>query len=328
MDLRHLRHFVTVAEELHFGRAAARLRIAQPPLSRSVKELEQEVGATLLLRDTRSVALTPAGKVMLKEARETLARAAYALEATRRAARSEATELRVGYLGGPGAAVIPAALTAFRKKHPDITLAAIEMNSADVANALERGELDTAFVAEPDANGPLGALRYAPVVRYPLRIVMNTAHRLAKKPRLGWDDLHREKFLVYSRAVAPAYRDWIVSLCRARGFDPRIAAETPSPTALLTGVATGDGLAFILPTYARWAPPEILFKPIHPPPPPEEFGLVFAGHAPKRAADAWLAILRDTAKHDGLADGGPHADPPRKTGKTAPPIPVSRKATS
>lgn len=301
MELRHLRYFVAVAEALHFGRAAAKLGVAQPPLSRQIRDLEEELGALLFDRESRGVSLTPAGKVLLKEAREVLARAAYAVEATRRAAKGAPRELRVGYLSGPGAVVIPAAMAVFRQSHPGLTVTAIELASSAVAGALERGELDAAFVSEPDANGPLGALRYEPVVKYPLRVGLPAKHPLTRKARVAWRDLRAEKFLVYSPAVAPNYRAWVVALCRSQGFDPDIAAEVVSPTAMLTGIGSGDRVALLLPPYASWAPASVKLRPLTPETEPEGFGLVVAARAPKALVTPWLAALRQSATADGAA---------------------------
>ena len=146
-------------------------------------------------RSARGASLTPAGRVFLREARDVLARATFAVEQARRAGKGDAGELRVGHLAGPGAAVIPRALIALRETRPGVSLILNELNSAELAVALAAGEIDAAFVSEPDDNGPYAGMPYKPVIRYPMRVGMSVRHRLAKLDRVPWKEIVGENDL-------------------------------------------------------------------------------------------------------------------------------------
>ncbi len=296
MELRHLRYFVKVADERHFGRAAEALHMAQPPLSRQIKDLEDEVGVRLLDRTKRGAVPTPAGRVFLREARDILARATFAVEQARRAGKGAAGELRVGHLSGPGADIIPKAMGLFRESRPGASLVLSELSAADMARAFAAGEIDAAFVSEPDDNGPYGGMPYKPVVRYPLLLAVSAGHRLAEAERVKWRDAAGERFWVYSKKSYPDYAGWLTGVCRERGFEPMLAGEVTSSTAMLTAVASGGGVALLLPPYACWAPPGVLLKPLTPKGPDLEFGLVWSPSAAGSLLDAWLDALARAAK--------------------------------
>lgn len=295
MELRHLRYFVKVAETRHFGRAAEALHMAQPPLSRQIRDLESELGVRLFDRSRRGAELTPAGRVFLREARDVLARAAFAVEQARRAGKGESGELRVGHLSGPGADVIPRAKSLFRSRLPGARLVLSELNAADLAKALAEGEVDAAFVSEPDENGPYGGFPYKAVVRYPLVLAVGAGHRLAARARVRWRDAQGERFWVYAKKAYPDYEGWMMGVCRARGFEPLPAGEVNSSTAMLSAVAS-EGVALLVPSYACWAPPGVLLKPFAGAAVPAEFGLVWARGATGPLLDAWLETLSEAAK--------------------------------
>ncbi len=300
MELRHLRYFVRVAEEKHFGRAARALNIAQPPLSRQIKDLEDELGVRLLDRSRAGVLLTPAGRVFFKDATDILARSSFAVERVRHAGKGGAGELRVGYLAGPGAAVIPLAIAAFREKFPEATLTLTEMGGAELAGALRDESIDAAFTSEPDDNGPYAVMPYKPVVRYPMRVGLHVDHRLAKKSVVKWRDLTGEKFWMYSKKHAPTYRGWITGICREQGFDPLIAGEVATATAMLTALGSGSGVALLLPPYACWAPPSIVLRPISPEVEKSEFGLVWTSAAEGPLLTGFIAALGVATKNDSV----------------------------
>lgn len=303
MELRHLRYFVRVAEEKHFGRAAQLLNIAQPPLSRQIKALEDELGVRLLDRSRAGVVLTPAGRVFFKDASDILARAAFAVDKVRRAGKGGAGELRVGHLAGPGAAVIPLAMANFRETNPGVTLLLTEMGGAELATALRDGEIDAAFISEPDDNGPYAGKPYKAVVSYPMRVGLHSGHRLAKLAVVPWRELTGEKFWMYSVKNAPTYRGWITGICREHGFEPLIAGEVASTTAMLTAIGAGAGVALLLPPYACWAPPSVVLRPLSPESAKSEFGLVWSPEMSGPVIDAFLAALNKAAKDESAMRG-------------------------
>lgn len=298
MELRHLKYFVKVADEKHFGRAAAALNMAQPPLSRQIKDLEDEIGVRLFDRSQKGAALTPAGRVFLREARDVLARAQFAVEQAKRAAKGEAGELRIGHLAGPGASVIPRAMASFKETHPQASLVLHELNSAELAKAMREGEIDAAFISEPDDNGPYAGMPYKPVVRYPMRLGLSVRHRLAKFQTVPWNELVSEKFWMYSLKSHPDYRGAMIGLCREHGFEPMVAGEVASTTAMLMAVGSGAGVAFLLPPYSCWAPPGVELRPLSPEGGKAEFGLVWSPSSKGRLLDGWLDALHKASLED------------------------------
>src|SRR5687768_10910437 len=175
MELRHLRYFVAVAEELHFGRAAARLRVAQPALSQQIKQLERELGVTLLARTRRRVALTEPGRLFLTEARRTLAQAASAVEVARRAAAGHAGRLRIGHVDIALWGVLPTLVRVYRERYPGVALSLRETLPARQLAALRAGELDVG-IGPPPTSGPFET---APVSADPVLLALPSGHRLA-----------------------------------------------------------------------------------------------------------------------------------------------------
>src|SRR4051812_47302796 len=218
MELRHLRYFVAVAEELHFGRAAKRLRIAQPPLSRQIRDLEREVGTPLFERTPRGVDLTPAGSAFLPEARLTLSQAERAQRTALRAARGETGRLRVGFVGAAThSGVLPNVLSFFRMHLPSIGLSLFEMDGRQQAEALRDGRIDLGLLHSP----PLDAdrwLRVESVYTDPVILAVPDDHRLAGRARFTLSGLAEESFVLFTREVAPPIYDDIITRCRAEGF--------------------------------------------------------------------------------------------------------------
>src|SRR5215217_17341 len=184
MELRHLRYFVAVAEELHFGRAAARLRIAQPPLSRQIRDLEREIGAALFERVPRGVELTPAGRAFLPEARLTLSQAERAKRTAQRAALGETGRLRVGFVeAATHSGILPDVLSFFRAHLPSIGLSLFELDPLRQAEAFQDGRIDVGILHNP----PLDAarwLRVEPIHTEPVILALPKAHGLAHRTRL------------------------------------------------------------------------------------------------------------------------------------------------
>lgn len=199
LELRHLRYFVTVAEELHFGRAAARLRVAQPPLSQQIRRLERELGVTLFHRSTRRVQLTDAGKILLDEAKRVLAGAAHAVHVVQRAARGESGTLNVGFAASVMFMELPAIIRRFRERFPDVELKLRELPTVPQLARLRSGELDIGFVRQPDPD-PL--LHMETVMREPLLIAVSKSHPLASRAKVPLEDLKHEEFVMFPREVA------------------------------------------------------------------------------------------------------------------------------
>ena len=245
MELRHLRYFVAVAEELNFTRAAARLHIGQPPLSMQIRDLEGEMGVRLFERTQRRVALTPAGQCLLEHAYRILGGVREAVEAAQRAARGELGELRVGFTSSlPFTDLLPDALHAYRRRFPAVRLQLNEMFTPEQFGALARGELDVGFVRLQGGRAPDGiALRE--IARNPLRLVVNASHRLAGAAAVSFAELRDEDFIGFPADVGTDLPAVLRGLCRQAGFEPRIVQTAREATTQIGLVGAGLGVAVL-----------------------------------------------------------------------------------
>ena len=217
LELRHLRYFVAVAEELNFSRAAERLHMAQPPLSAAIRQLEQELGTELLSRTTREVRLTEAGRTFLEGAHRTLAELERARSDTERAAAGEIGQLRVGFSWSARFETLPAIGRSFRLSHPDVSLLTEEMWNARMLPALRSGQIDVAVSLCPEVAGEFS---YQAIRSEPVLALLAESHPLADKEGLALRDLAEERWLMFPRELAPRLYDALVNLCRQVGFEP------------------------------------------------------------------------------------------------------------
>jgi DNA-binding transcriptional LysR family regulator len=246
-ELRHLRYFVAVAEELHFGRAAERAGVAQPALSQQIRRLESMVGAELLARSTRSVALTAAGTALLPHARRALAEADQAVAAAGRAARGEIGHLTVGFIETAAVSLIPAAVRSFRSRHPDVTLSLRELSVDAQLRGLRARALDLGVVRAPvDA----GDLEVEAVADDRLLAAVPSSHPLARSGTATVGELADEPLVALSREVVPGLHDQVISLFADHGHSAQITQEATSIQAVMGLVAAGLGIA-VLPSSVR-----------------------------------------------------------------------------
>jgi len=244
MELRHLRYFVAVAEELHFTRAAERLHIAQPPLSQQIRALEEELGVQLLLRTRRSVALTDAGAALLERARAMLAQAQALPEELRRIARGEAGELRIGFTSTlPLTKVLRDIVADHRRTHPQVVLTLRELHTASQFEALRRGELDVGFVRYNE-RAPEG-IHLKVLRRDPLRLVVPATHRFARRRSVSIADCRDERFIGFPGSAGTGTGPLLKRLCAQAGFEPVIAQEAGEATTQIGLVAVGLGVAVL-----------------------------------------------------------------------------------
>jgi DNA-binding transcriptional LysR family regulator len=223
LELRHLRYFVAVAEELNFSRAAERLHMAQPPLSAAIRQLEQELGTELLLRTTREVRLTEAGRSFLDGARRTLAELDRARSDVQRAAAGQLGQLRIGFSWSARFETLPAIGRAFRLSHPGVSLLTEEMWNARMLPALGSGAIDSAVSLCPEVAGEFS---YETVRSEPVIALMGQSHPLAGARSIDLKDLANERFLLFPRELAPRLHDFMVGLCRRAGFEPVAGGES------------------------------------------------------------------------------------------------------
>ena len=262
MELRHLRYFVAVAEELHFGRAADRLRIAQPPLSRQIRDLEREVGAALFERVPRGVELTPAGRAFLPEARLTLAQAERAQRTAQRAARGETGRLRVGFVeAATHSGILPDVLSFFRAHLPSVGLSLFELDPLQQADAFRDGRIDVGILHSP----PLDAarwLRVEPIYTEPVILALPKSHAGSIRSRPTLASLADEPFVSFPRVAAPEMYDDIIAACRAAGFSPRIVQEAAGWHTLASLVSAGVGVGFVPKSIAEFQQAGVVYRAV------------------------------------------------------------------
>ena len=261
MEIRHLRYFAAVAEEGNFTLAAKRLRVAQPALSRQIRDLEEHVGARLMERGNRGVRLTPAGLIFLEKTRKLLSGAEDAVTAARRRHRGETGGLRIGFIGTLSQELLPRLLEAYHRAYPEVELVLHEMGPGRQREALLAGEIDLGFLGMT-AGRRDPELELAAVAEEPLFAVLNARHPLAAKASLRLADLCDEPFIFTARNNAPVFNPWIIGLCRKAGFEPRVWREADRSPSALAYVAAGFGVSVFPAPLALTRTPGVVFKPL------------------------------------------------------------------
>ncbi|MND83929.1 HTH-type transcriptional regulator BenM [compost metagenome] len=251
MELRHLRYFIAVAEELHFGRAAQNLGISQPPLSQQIQALEQELGARLFERTNRRVELSEAGRLFLEEARLVLAQVDKAADVARRAQLGELGEMKIGFTSSaPFNSSIPKAIHAFRQRFPAVHLNLKEMSSRDVADALLDESIEVGLMRPLALPESLNAVE---LFREPLVAVINAAHPLAQSSEAGvrMAALAHEPFVFFPRSYGSGLHAQLLSLARQAGFSPHFAQEAGEAMTIIGLVSAGLGVSVLPASFQR-----------------------------------------------------------------------------
>lgn len=240
IELRHLRYFVAVAEELHFGRAAQRLHIAQPPLSQQIRKLEEAIGHPLFLRTSRNVRLTAAGEELLKRAQQTLRKVSEDVQSTRRVGRGEVGTLTVGFIASSMLTVFPHMLSIYRRQFPEVALRLREYYTGVLLQALRDGTTDIGFTRDAGTNEE--GLHTEILLHEPYIAVVPRHHTLAKRTVLRIGDLRDEPFVLFSAEVGLNAWEKVMRLCRQANFRPRVAQEAPHWLSILRLVGAGIGV--------------------------------------------------------------------------------------
>src|SRR5271165_557049 len=261
MELRHLRYFVTVAEALSFTKAAERLHLAQPSLTRQIKDLEAEIGVRLFDRSGKRISLTQEGESFLLDARRLVAECAKSVLAVQRLSREEAGQLNIGHVANVYHDLLPATLGAFRKACPRTALNLFDMTPAEQYHALEGRKIDLGFVcfrARPTGND----LQWTCVGHDVIMVAVAAGNPLAKKAKIDLKDLEPMFFVGMSENAYPGSNKWLVDACREAGFTPRILQDADREPAVISFVATGLGVA-LLPEQIKRLPHEgVIFLPL------------------------------------------------------------------
>jgi DNA-binding transcriptional LysR family regulator len=263
MELRHLRYFVAVAETLHFGQAAARLRIAQPSLSHQIRQLEDDLQVGLLRRTKRRVELTDAGRLFLQEAREIIARADRATVIARRMGSVDAHRLRVGVGYCSDQSDIAALLGAFNAQQRAIQVETKTLSVPAQLAALVDGQLDVAFVRPPVSDH---SLMSEVMIREALVLALPPKHRLASRSRLPLSAVANELFILPPHDVVPVFHDTVLKACRAAGFAPHAPHEADHLHMVLGLVAAGAGVALVPASASKIQHGRVTYRTLHPAP--------------------------------------------------------------
>lgn len=293
MELRHLRYFVAVAEMLNFTRAAEKLRLAQPSLTRQIHNLEAEIGVRLLNRSKSRVALTVEGRSFLGDARRLLALAAESVAAVQRLSRGETGQLNIGYLSNFNFELLPQTLGAFRESFPHIALNLFDLTPAEQLRALETRKIDLGFLGlrPPVATNDL---QWECLRRDKTIVAIPQKHPLARKAKIRLVDLKAMFFVGMSEKTHPGFREWLCEVCRPADFTPRILQDAEIEPGLLRFVAEGLGVALAREQIKNLPHPGVLFRPLRPVA-KTDYCIAWNRDNDSRALQQYIQILRELA---------------------------------
>ena len=287
MELRHLRYFVAVAETENVSRAALKLHVSQPALSRQIKDLEEEMGFLLLERSAKSVRLTDAGRVFLPEARAVLIRAEEAVKTARAVATGLRGELNVGYAPTPTVRILPATLRAFQAERPEVRVKLHDLTTDEMVAGLRNGVLQIAFLVRP-SRAMLRGLHFEELARDQLRLAVPPAHPFARLRSISVARLAGESLVAYSRTEYPDYHELLAALFAGTKKQPRIVEEHEGGGGLVTAVEAGTGLALVAQSLACSIGPRLKLIPLTPAPAPIIIGAAWPGDRLTPAARQFL----------------------------------------
>jgi DNA-binding transcriptional LysR family regulator len=292
VELRQLRYFVAVAEELHFRRAAARLHISQPPLSQQIHALEQELGCTLLERTRRRVELTPAGEAFLRDARAMLAELDVAVSTARAIDAGQSGVLRVAFVGSALLSIVPAAVQRFRRARPGVEIDLRERSTTEQLRALSTGVVDVGLVRPPiETDADL----HAQVVMSERTIAaIPVGHELARLRRIPLGRLAAEPLVLFPRRQAPGFHDLLIGRLAATGASPHVVQYAPEMMTIIGLVAAGIGVSPVPASVAHLAIDGVTYRPLSGAPDTELVALTRAGDT-SPLAEAFVADARAAA---------------------------------
>jgi len=279
IELRPLRQFVALAEELHFGRAARRLHMTQPPLTQSIQALERKLGAKLFDRTQRSVALAPAGAALLPQVRKLLQAADDLPRQAHAAAAGLSGQLRLAFVSSIAYGPLPGWLQTFRAGHPDVALQLREATLDVQLDAFAAGEIDAGFVLHASGAAPPGLAAWL-ALREPLVMALPESHPLAGKRSLAFGRIAAEPLVIFPRVIAPSLFDAIVGFYRAQGATPHIAQEAIQMQTIVNLVSAGIGVAWVPASLMQLQRPGVVYRPLTGTPLVCETSLVWPEPAP------------------------------------------------
>ncbi len=291
MELRHLRYFVAVAEAENVSRAAAKLHVSQPGVSRQIRDLEDEIGFQLFERSAKSVRLTRAGKVFLDEARAVLQSASDAVKKARAVSGGMGGELAVGYAPSLTVQILPAALRKFQEQFPELRVVLHDLSTEEMLAQLRERKLQVALTVKPPAK-LLRGLRFDELARYAMRVAVAPKHPLAKANAIGLAEVAREPLIAYSRTGYPEYHTMLDRLFAPVGGKPRVAGEHDSVTSLIAAVESGHGVALVPECLTCMVGERLKLIPLRDGPPPLIVGAIWQDHGKAGLASQFVAAAK------------------------------------
>lgn len=292
MELRHVRYFVAVAEELHFGQAARRTHVAQPALSKQVRSLELELGVELLDRRKRGVRLTDAGKAFLEKAYLILDRVGEAEQAAVRASRGEVGQLTVGFSGMSLYSILPETVRAFGERFPGVELTLQEQCTRTLTEGLLSASFDVGFLHPPVTTD---ALVLHKVWSEPLIAALPQGHPLSGREEVSVADLAEDPFVLFPRNECPEHYDEIVALCRVAGFSPKVTHETALPQTVIGLVAAGVGVSLVWESMRDLKRPGVVYSRLTDPAPRMATAVAWRRDNHSPVLRAFVDVARETS---------------------------------
>lgn len=293
MELRHLRYFIAVAEALHFGRAAEKLHMAQPPLSQQIRQLEAELNFQLFHRTKRSVQLTEAGQVFLDECHRIFAQLDQAVQLGRQTSRGEVGQLVIGFVSSAAYSVLPPVLTQFRKAFPAVDLTLRELTTDQQVQWLRENRIDVGLVRPPVNDA---AFELKTVLKESLVVALPEAHPLASQATVALRSLSQEPFILFPRRLAPGLYDPIISLCQTANFSPRVVQEAIQMQTIVSLVAAEMGIAIVPVSIQNLQRTGVVYRPLQEPTPEAAIALIWRRGETSSVVNRFLATVQTTVQ--------------------------------
>ena len=294
MELRHLRYFVAVAEELSFTRAAEKLHLAQPSLTRQIRSLEEELGVRLLNRSKTRVTLTEEGRSFLVDAKRLVAQSLESVQAVQRLSRGETGQLNLGYLSKFNFDLLPRTLLEFSRACPEIAVNLFDMSPGEQLRALDARKIDLGFVGVRPPNHKNLSLAWECIGEHQLVVALPSGHPLAKKSKVKMEDLKGLFFVAMSETTHPGSHAWLREVCQQAGFAPRVLQDVELESDLMIFVADGLGVTLAREQIRNLPHPGVVFRPLAP---PVKSGYWIASHQENRSKSlhTYIEIVKNLA---------------------------------
>ena len=295
MELRHLRYFVAVAEAENVSRAALKLHVSQPPLSRQIRDLEDELGFLLLKRTAKSVSLTEAGRTFLNEARAVLQHADEAVKKARALASTEPTELHVGHSPTPFAEILPKTLRAFQRAMPNVHVRLHDWSNKDVVDGIRDGRLQLGLIVPPTTASALHDVRYEELFHERVCVAVAPQHPFARRRTIPITEVASEPLIGLTREDYPSYYDYLSIIFSQLKQKPRVVAEHDSYSGIISAVEAGTGVAIGADTLGHSFGNRVKVLHITPEPKPISVGIVGAKGRLSPAAEKFWQCAKEAA---------------------------------